>query len=297
MKVLITGIYGQDGIILQKKFHYKNFKTFGFAKSKKNISLCKNTKIILDDLSNIFRIAQKIRAIKPDLIIHLASNNVGASLSKNFYHYYLYNLLSYMRLFIVFIIFAKNAKFILAGSSMMYDNLKNIKINERTNFNTKSYYGLYKIHCHKISIFFKFFFKLNYTTLILFNHDSIYRNKNFLIPRIVLAIKNKNYNFIKKIYKENIQLDSSHAEDFCEAITKICLSKNNLDKVILSSGKITKLSLIIKNALKNKIKLPTKNKKKDYLLGDCSLLKKLFKFKHEKSTNQAFKEISKKFII
>ena len=51
--------------------------------------------------------------------------------------------------------------------------------------------------------------------------------------------------------------------------------KNNLDKVILLSGKITKLILIIKSVLKNKIKLPTKNKKK-VLTERLFVIKKTF---------------------
>ena len=97
----------------------------------------------------------------------------------------------------------------------------------------------------------------------------------YLELRKKIRVIKKNYNFIKKIYKENIQLDSTHAKDTCEAITKISLSKNNLDKVILLSGKITKLILIIKSVLKNKIKLPTKNKKK-VLTERLFVIKKTF---------------------
>ena len=53
------------------------------------------------------------------------------------------------------------------------------------------------------------------------------------------------------------------------------MSKNNLDKVILLPGKITKLILIIKSVLKNKTKLPTKNKKK-VLTERLFVIKKTF---------------------
>jgi GDP-D-mannose dehydratase len=127
----------------------------------------------------------------------------------------------------------------------MYDKYKNIIIDENTKFNSKSNYGKYKIHCHKISLIFKKIFSLKYTTVILFNHDSKFRNKNFLLPRLVNAIKKKKYFFIKEIYKNNIHFDSSHADDTCEAISKIILSKINFDKIIISSGKVTKLNQII----------------------------------------------------
>ena len=35
----------------------------------------------------------------------------------------------------------------------------------------------------------------NFTNVILFNHDSLFRSKRFLIPRIILALIYKNQNF------------------------------------------------------------------------------------------------------
>ena len=42
-------------------------------------------------------------------------------------------------------------------------------------------------------------FNSNMVMAILFNHDSIYRNKKFLIPRLIKLIKNKNFNKLKDI--------------------------------------------------------------------------------------------------
>ena len=64
--------------------------------------------------------------------------------------------------------------------------------------------------------------------MILFNHDSALRNKKFLLPRIVKAIKEKNENFLNNIYKENIIKDFSHAEDICNAIYLLIRKNVNL---------------------------------------------------------------------
>ena len=293
MKILITGIYGQDGRILDKKLSQNKYQKFGLVRKKKSLLLNKNTKIIEDDLSNIFKIIKHIRDIKPDIIIHLASNNTGATLIDNFYNYYLSNVLSYLRLFFSYLFFSKNSKFIFAGSSMMFDNLNKKKVDEDTNFSSNSYYGLYKIHCHKISILLKKLFNLKFTTVILFNHDSKFRNNAFLLPRLISSIKKRKFSFVKKIYKENIFLDSSHAYDICESILRISFSNKNFDKLILSSGKITKLSFLIKTFLKNKIKYPFKKNNLKYLIGDNTLFIKEFKFHNKKNTLIAFKEIYK----
>jgi GDP-D-mannose dehydratase len=92
---------------------------------------------------------------------------------------------------------------------------------------------------------FKKKYKLKYTAVILFNHVSLFRKKKFLIPRIIKAIKNKNYLFINHIIKSNIWADFSHAEDICNGIYKIINSKTNYDSFILSSGKSTSVNQII----------------------------------------------------
>ena len=50
---------------------------------------------------------------------------------------------------------------------------------------------------------------------------SIYRNKNFLLPRIARYLKENNFTKLNEIYNENIKGDFSHAEDICAAIYKI----------------------------------------------------------------------------
>jgi GDPmannose 4,6-dehydratase len=295
MKVLITGIYGQDGQIIEKKLNKKNLTIIGFVKRiESSISLNKKTIIFEDDLSNFFHTAKNLKKIQPNIILHFACNNVNSSLENNFYRYYLSNVASYLRLFISYFLFCKKAKFIFAGSSMMYDKYKEITIDENTNFNSKSHYGIYKIHCHKISLIFKKIFKLKYTTAILFNHDSKFRNENFLLPRLIMAIKKNNYSFIKEIYKNNINFDSSHADDICEAIIKIMLSNLNLDKVIISSGKITRINDIIKKLLNNKNIIFSKAKRNfNYILGDCRLLKDTFGYKPKKNTMKAIQDLWK----
>ena len=55
--------------------------------------------------------------------------------------------------------------------------------------------------------------KLNASIIILFNHDSKFRNPRFLFPRLINAIKKRNYSFVKKIYLSNISGDFLHASD------------------------------------------------------------------------------------
>ena len=112
----------------------------------------------------------------------------------------------------------KNIHFIFPSSSQIFLNKKKNKYNEKDEFFRNNSYCKFRI---EISKYLKKVNKKNnlkYINLILFNHDSVFRNKKSLLPRIVLAIKKKNEKFINMIYHENIIQDFSHAEDICFAI-------------------------------------------------------------------------------
>ena len=108
-------------------------------------------------------------------------------------------------------------------------------------------YAKFRVSGHKYLMKCKKKYDLFITTTILFNHDSVYRNKKFIIPRVIKAIKKRNINFIKNITKENICADFSHAYDICYAIYLLIKSKHNIDKVILSTNKLLDFDLCIKS--------------------------------------------------
>ena len=140
-------------------------------------------------------------------------------------------------------------------------------------------------------------FKLFATTAILFNHDSKYRNSKFLFPRLAGYLKNQRLNLIKEIYEQNIIGDFSHAEDICWAIYLIIKKQISVKNIILSSGKKTRVNLLIKfliNKYNLGIKIKIKQKKNNiYLIGNNKLAKKLLKWKPKKTIYDAVKEIYK----
>ena len=135
------------------------------------------------------------------------------------------------------------------------------------------------------------------TTAILFNHDSMYRKKKFLIPRLIRLIKSKNFKKIDEIYQENITGDFSHAEDICNGLYKLIISKDNPNKLIFSSSKETFINDIIKFLLRKKNikkKLIDNNLSKNSTpIGDNSFTKKLLKWKIKKNIFIAANELNK----
>ncbi len=296
-KIIITGALGQDGIILSKLYLKKKFKVFGLIKHAKKFKV-KNVNYKINNLKSKKNLEKDLTSIKPDVIIHLASTNNNYIKRKNKENYkinYLLNIKITKNILDIIIEKKLKTKFIFAGSSLMFGRNKRI-VNEKSKFFSNQYYGNYKIDSHKLIVSKKKKNNLIASTAILFNHDSIYRNKKFLIPQIINSFKNKNIRFLKKIYKLNISGDFSHAEDICYGIYRLSLSKKNIDKIILSSGKRFYINDII-HFLEKEFKLNIskniiiKNKNNMNLIGSNKYAKKILNFKTKKTPLNACKEI------
>ena len=297
VKIIITGALGQDGVIISKLLN-KKFIIYGFIKNKKYKNKLKNVIYKKINLLNKFKLKKLILKIKPSAIIHFASNNPSFTDKENKKKFYDYNYNISKNLIDSIILFNKKIKFIFANSSQIY-GAKSGVVNEKSKFIRNNYYSKFRIDIYKYLLLQKKKYNLKFTNIILFNHDSIYRNKKFLIPRLVLAVLNNNKKFINKIYNENIVADLSHAEDINKGIILLLKTKLSPDNIILSSNKLTKINDIILHLLKknnNKMKLIKINfKKKFSILGDNKLAKNILKWKIKKNIFNAVDEIYNSF--
>ena len=295
--IIITGGNGQDAKILSQVVKKYNIN-FLIKKKYRNLSTKKNISYSKINLLNYKNIFSHIKKIKPFAVIHLASNNNSANNKKQNYNLdYKNNFLMTKNLILAITNNEQKIKFIFAGSSLMFKKKTGI-VNETSQFEVTSLYSKYKINAHKLIMKYKKKFGLNACTAILFNHDSIHRNKKFLLPRIIRYLKNKNYNKIYKIYKENIYGDFSHAEDICKGILKLIEIKKMPDKIILSSNKLSSINELIrygqdfykyKQTYKNNFKF-----KKKLLIGNNTFAKKNLLWRPRKNIFLAFKELLKK---
>ena len=284
--IYITGGLGQDGIILTKKF-YKKKKFRLFLYDKKNKKINKNQKKILINNEKVFY--DFFSKKPPDVIIHLAANNPSFG-EKSFKKFYLKNLRFTKNIVTKAKFFNSKVKVIFANSSQIF-KVKNGTVNENSNYKITSHYTRFRIETIKLLDELK----INYTNLILFNHDSIYRKKKFLIPRIIFALKNNNKKFIQGIIKKNIHGDFSHAEDICNAIYKVSISNKKINNLVLSSNKCTSLNkLIVYLINKNKLKMDYKFnslKKITCLKGENLKAMKLLNWRPKKNIFLAAQEM------
>ena len=294
-KIIITGALGQDGIILTKKLLKKNFKIYGIIKSDKNIKL-KIRKVIYKklDLTKSNLLKKYLSQIDPEYLVHLGSENPNFH-QRNEKKFYELNFRITKNLIDYFSMNIKK-KLIIIGSSQMYSgNIK--KINLKTPFKPKNHYAKFRSDSFKYMLEAKRKYKCNIVMAILFNHDSIYRNKKFLIPRLIKMIKDKQFKKLNLVYKKNISTDFSHADDICNGLLNLINLKTNINKIILSSNKRTKVNDIIEFILKKrKVKKEfdyNKTKYQHQPIGDNSYSKKILKWSIKKNIFIAVSELNK----
>lgn len=292
--IVITGALGQDGILLSKILLKKKFKVFGIIKKNHfRKTFVKGVKYTNIDLLSFKKISQFLDKINPFCVVHLGASNPNyLEVKKNFYKDNINitkNLIDYFK--------KKNFgnKLILVGSSQMYNNNK--KINIYSKFKPINSYSKFREDSYKYMLKIKKKFDLNMVMAILFNHDSIYRSKKFLLPRLIDKIKKKKFDEVDSIYQENISGDYSHAEDICMGLYKLIITKKNPDKLILSSNKKTYVNNLIKFLLSlnnsKKIFLIKNKKNQSTPIGDNSYAKKLLKWKIKKNIFIAARELNK----
>ena len=293
--LFITGGLGQDGQILTKiLLSKKKYRIFVFGK-KKNILIKKGINFIKSNLLNKKKLENIFKKNVPNIIVHLAANN-PAYKEISYKKFYNDNILGSKNLFFSSHKYNPKLKFIFATSSQIFKKKKGTVTENSEKKIVKDYTKFYV----KFRIEFDKFMlsqNINYSCLIFFNHDSIYRSKKFLFPRLIEAIKKRNKKFLNEILNYNIYGDFSHADDICSAIYKVILTKKRIKKLILSSNKCTSINDIVKHVIqKNKINLKlnfkTKNEKK-CLKGNNRLAKKIIKWKPKKSSFIAADEIYK----
>ena len=176
----------------------------------------------------------------------------------------------------------------------MYGKSK-IKVDLQSKFYPLNSYAKFRVESYKHMISNKKKYNTNMTTAILFNHDSLFRKKKFLIPRLIKLVNSKNFKKINEIYQENISGDFSHAEDICNGLYKLIISKNNPDKLIFSSNKRLFINDLIKHLISFKKKkfLFTNSNKNNHQnsIGNNTVAKKMLNWKIKKNVFIAAKEL------
>jgi GDPmannose 4,6-dehydratase len=256
--VLITGISGQDGLFLTDYLlsnKLSSFKVFGVSRQNSEATL-RNLKtlnketaeveIYNTDLTNTTEVFNLINRIKPSQIYNLSGpSSVYDSLTNQKYFQETINL--------IFDNLANSCikqnhfpAFFQACSSEMFSIKNTMPLNEGSTFEPRSPYASAKYEVFNKVNSLKEQFDWNIKSGIMFNHESEFRNKNFLFMQIFNSakkIKNKELKFLE-VGSTNLVRDWSFAGDVARAIFLINQSDNN-NNFIIGSGVPTSISEIV----------------------------------------------------
>ena len=217
--IIIVGGSGQFGITLSKKIA-KNYNiiitTRNISNAKKRINSSKNVTIKKLDILNKIQISDLLLKYKPAVIFYFAgqsspklsfskkretikSNYVGC---KNFLEV-IYNK-------------GLNSKFLNASSSEIFKPSK-LKLNLNSKKKPISPYGYSKLKSFEITKYYRVFNNLKTYNAIIFNTESIYRNLNFIIPKICLAAINAKKKNLKTSFGNiNVIREWNWCEEQCK---------------------------------------------------------------------------------
>ncbi|MDA9645440.1 GDP-mannose 4,6-dehydratase [Candidatus Actinomarina] len=282
MKILITGISGQDGVFLTKLIteKYQNASILGISRTiseqefllKYKISQLnkfQEIKIIDLDLNNAGLVNKLVNEFKPDYLFNLSGpSSVYESIKKPEIETEIMSTFDNLTKALI-----KNnnfCNFFQASTSEMYglNNKTNI-YNELSDFMPNSPYALGKLSNHYKVNYLKETYEWNIYSGIMFNHESEYRKSEFLFMKIIEAayrIQKKEQSELK-IGSLSYCRDWSYAEDIAKGILLLTTEGVNYDYV-LGSGVGTTIEKVVETIF-NMFNLDYKN----YVIVDKSILR------------------------
>ena len=254
MKVLVTGAFGQDGLILSdllpKHGHEVVGSYFpGFDDADAHPFLSRNNLVPLD-ISNPEQISSGLESVLPDAVIHLAGETSVATSWKTPSRTMLSNVVGTSNL----LEWVKNNRpetlFVNATSVEVFDGSLAV-VTESSPMKANNPYGVSKLATAQLVSALRSD-GARATNAFLSNHESKYRPERFVMGKLargVAAIADGKQSELV-MGDLTISRDWSAAEDICLGILAI-LEKEFLGDVILASGVNTKLSDIVQQAFES----------------------------------------------
>ena len=257
-KVLITGITGQDGIFLTSELlkHDKNIKIFGISRNAnkkfyenltavgvKNFS---NVNIHNLDLTDLNSVKKYISDLQPTEIYNLSGpSSVYESILNSDYYKTTINTI-FDNLIDACISAGMTPRFFQACSSEMFSSENILPLNEGSVFNPRSPYSEAKYTVYKKTNDLRKNGDWNIKSGIMFNHESEFRNDDYLFIKIINSAKSIKDNKADTLELGSLEMvrDWSFAGDVASAIYLINNS-DYLENFVIGSGRGVTIEYVV----------------------------------------------------
>ena len=255
---LIFGVSGQDGSLLAQFLIKKNYKVIGVSRDvlgKRFTNLIKlgiKDKIILRSASlNDFRsVLQVLSRENPDEVYNLAGqSSVGLSFNQPVETFESISVANLNLLEAIRFLNIPGLKLYNAGSSEIYGNTGENKVNEDFKIKPRSPYAVAKAAAFWQVANYREAYNLFACTGILFNHESYLRPERFVTQKIIKTacrIK-KGLEHQLRLGNIDIKRDWGWAPEYVEAMW-LMLQQEKADDYIVATGKTYTLKDFVKAA-------------------------------------------------
>ena len=305
MKVLITGITGQDGSILADLHLSHGHQVWGTVSPLSNVLPMQERGVVIHRSQGSAIGIRDLDEIAPDRIYHMAAKHFSSTANhadavthkKDMYECHVVTTMNILK----WQVQNPQTRSLFALSSQMYKpNLEKTRISEKSICDPQNYYGHTKFEAMSLIHFYRKNFGVMASGAILFNHTSTRSKADFLFPHLAREISKVVSRDSDKIAVADAQglVDICHAEEVCVGLKKH-LELPQPRELVFSSGTLSKISTIVSNTMnflefKGEFKLQsnsTSTTQKNYLYGDSSLAKELIGWRAKLNPTQILVEL------
>ena len=187
---LITGITGQDGVLLAQGLLAKRYEVVGFGRRASILTradlrwLFDKIKFAYGDMADPVALADAIRHHQPDEIYNLASQSTPAMSWSLAGETGEITAMGAHRLFEAVLRFKPECRVYQASSSEMYGDVLESPQSEKTPFNPSNPYAAAKAYAHYIANIYRRSYAMFISCGILFNHESPFRGMRFVSQKV-----------------------------------------------------------------------------------------------------------------
>ena len=243
---LIIGGTGQFGITLKNQLNKKNKKVIITSRFKKPIIKKKKFEIVVLDIFNKEKIFKLIKKYEPQNIFYFAGQSSPSISFVKKNETIRSNYIGCKNVLESVHKINRNISFFYAASSEIYG-----KINGKISLKSKKYpvnpYGISKLKGLNVTKLYREKYNLKAYNAIIFNTESVLRNKSFFIPKVCMAAINAyKYNLKTAFGNLDIKREWNWCDDQCELLIK-SLNKKPQD-FIISNGKCLSAKKMLKFA-------------------------------------------------
>lgn len=310
MRVLITGVTGQDGSILSEK-HLRNGDQVWGSTSDRLLNDPVNLKIIDNRLHNPIIANKILNQIKPDRIYHLAAKHFNSTKTTNI------SKETKREMYACHVEITKNilnwqvanptAKSLIALSSQMYSiNRYEMRINEKSICMPINYYGKTKALALNLIRQYRREYDIKSYGAILFNHTSTKSKPEFLFPLLAKQMSNviKGVTIEILLKEPDAKIDICHALEVCEGLFTFMNYEPSCD-LVFARGKLIKISDLIQLTFKllefkgryEIIQSGSNSENSENLVGDNGLAGRLIGWQVIKTPEEILVEQIKEMLI